>query len=627
MRGIGGALAVIACLAVAPAVAQGADRYVDAETGADAGACTEELPCATIAFALGVSIAGEQVLIDNGAYPEAVTVSGGRSLTGWDFVDGDGTAPPTIDGGAGTAVTVPASGASLIRDLRLWGDVAGVRLEGPAEVSDNVFDDPDATSSASGVRVEGGEGAQIHDNTIMDPAPGPGRTRLGVFAFAVSGLTVADNTIQGMTFGISVAGPLGTPNVIARNSIEGTQSASGVGAAIRVTCCLPGAAILRANEIHNPATPPANGIALQDDAVLERNEVTGHDAGVFAGADTQGTTLEGDRISGNNTGLWAFDNNPVPDQTSVTVTNATIFGNGGDVFLSQSELALDSSIVGSLTTSFEGSSCAITFSRGDAIGDDPTGCDSFQTTASPGFADAAGGDFHLTLGSAMIDAGNPADPPEGAVDFDGDARALNGVTGCQGAPTRRDIGADELALVPGDCEPPDTTIDSGPQDGDVIREVTPTIGFSSGDLTATFQCSVDAEPFVPVSCSHQSQHILGPLIDGEHSFSVRAVDPADNADPEPPLVTFTVDTVAPDTTITKKPPKRLRRAKASFRFTASESLVTFECKLDAKPYTPCSSPRSLRVRNGRHTFRVRAIDEAGNVDASPARHAFHRIKP
>jgi hypothetical protein len=626
MKVVGGALAVIACLAIAPAVAQGADRYVDAETGADAGACTEASPCETIAFALGISIAGEQVLIDNGAYPEAVTVSGGRSLTGWDFVDGDGTAPPTIDAGAGTAVTVPAGGASLIRDLRLRGDVAGVRLEGPAEVSDNVFDDPDATT-ASGVQVvNAAEGANIHDNTIFDPAPGSGRTRVGVSANVVSGVTVADNTIQGMTIGISVAGAPDPPIVVERNLIEGTQSASGTGAAIRVTCCVPWAAVIRANTIRNPATPPANGIVLQDDAVLERNEVVGHDVGVFASADTQGTTLAGDRLWGNNRGLWAFDNNPVPTRTSVGVTDATIVGNGDDIFVTQSELTLDSSIVGVLGMTSE-SSCAITFSRGDVIGDDPSGCDSFQTTASPGFADAAAGDFHLTPGSAMIDVGNPADPPEGAVDFDDDPRALNGVTGCQGAPTRRDIGADELALVPGDCEPPDTTIESGPQDGDVIREVTPTIGFSSDDPTATFQCSVDAAPFVPLSCSHQSQHILGPLIDGEHSFSVRAVDTADNADPEPPLVTFTVDTVAPDTTITKKPPKRLRRTKASFRFTASESAVTFECKLDAKPYKPCSSPRRLRVRNGRHTFRVRGIDEAENVDASPARHVFQRIKP
>jgi hypothetical protein len=624
MKVIAGALAVIACLAIAPAVAQAADRYVDAETGADAGACTEASPCATIAFALGASIAGEQVLIDNGTYPEAVTVSGGRSLTGSDFVDGDGTAPPTIDGGAGTAVTVAASGASVIRGLRLRGDTAGVRLDGSAEVSDNVLDDPDATT-AIGVHVAAGEGSQIHGNTIVDPAPGPGRTRQGVSLFPVSGVMVADNTIQGMTIGISVSGAVDPP-IIARNVIESTQDASGVGSAIRVTCCLPWAAVLRANTIRDPATPPAHGIVLQDDAVLERNEVTGHNWGVRASADTQGTTLDGDRIWGNTEGLVAFDNDPVPTQTSLTVTNATIFGNLSDVSVSQSQVTLDSSIVGTMGGSI-GSSCTITFSRGDAIGNDPTGCDSFQTDASPGFVNAGLGNFHLTPGSAMVDAGNPAEPAVGAVDFDGDPRALNGVTGCEGAPTRRDIGADELALTPGDCEPPDTTIESGPQEGDVINDPTPTIAFSSDDATATFQCSVDSAPFAPLSCSHQSQHILGPLSDGGHSFSVRAVDPADNADPEPPLVTFTVDTVEPETTITKKPPKKLKKAKASFEFTASEGLATFECKLDSKPYKACSSPRRLRVRLGKHAFFVRGIDEAGNVDASPARYGFRRIKP
>jgi hypothetical protein len=64
------------------------------------------------------------------------------------------------------------------------------------------------------------------------------------------------------------------------------------------------------------------------------------------------------------------------------------------------------------------------------------------TNLAPGFVDPAGGDFHLVAGSALIDAGDPATPPAGALDLDGDARAIAGA--CGGA-ARRDIGADELA--------------------------------------------------------------------------------------------------------------------------------------------------------------------------------------
>ena len=176
----------------------------------------------------------------------------------------------------------------------------------------------------------------------------------------------------------------------------------------------------------------------------------------------------------HNQGLYVFDNNPVPTQTSLAVTNATIVGNGGDVGVTQSQMTLDSSIVGTMGGGI-GSSCTITFSRGDAIGNDPTGCDSFQTAADPQFVDPDDGDFHLAPGSPMIDLGDPASPGVGVVDFDGDPRDVIGTQACV---ARRDIGADEFVPAsPVDCTPPETTITSGPGEGEVINDAFPTIGF------------------------------------------------------------------------------------------------------------------------------------------------------
>lgn len=43
------------------------------------------------------------------------------------------------------------------------------------------------------------------------------------------------------------------------------------------------------------------------------------------------------------------------------------------------------------------------------------------------------------------------------------------------------------------------------------------------------------------------------------------------------------------------------------------------CSLDGARFTPCPSPDRLpRVSFAQHTFRVTAIDPAGNGDASPA---------
>jgi TolB protein len=84
-----------------------------------------------------------------------------------------------------------------------------------------------------------------------------------------------------------------------------------------------------------------------------------------------------------------------------------------------------------------------------------------------------------------------------------------------------------------------------------------------------------------------------------------------------------VDTSAPETTLTKRPPKRSDRRRPRFAFTATEP-ATFECRLDKGKWKPCSSPRKpkRRLKPRRHRFRVRATDLAGNTDPTPARYRF-----
>ena len=83
------------------------------------------------------------------------------------------------------------------------------------------------------------------------------------------------------------------------------------------------------------------------------------------------------------------------------------------------------------------------------------------------------------------------------------------------------------------------------------------------------------------------------------------------------------DTHPPRTKITKGAPKETDKTKVKFKFKSSEANSTFECKLDKKPYEPCSSPTKLkRLKKGKHEFKVRAVDAAGNVDPSPAKDKF-----
>jgi len=78
------------------------------------------------------------------------------------------------------------------------------------------------------------------------------------------------------------------------------------------------------------------------------------------------------------------------------------------------------------------------------------------------------------------------------------------------------------------------------------------------------------------------------------------------------------DTSPPETTITKQPKDKTKKKTATFEFSSNEAASTFECSLDGKPFAPCTSPDTLKVKKGKHSFEVRARDAAGNLDASPA---------
>jgi hypothetical protein len=75
---------------------------------------------------------------------------------------------------------------------------------------------------------------------------------------------------------------------------------------------------------------------------------------------------------------------------------------------------------------------------------------------------------------------------------------------------------------------------------------------------------------------------------------------------------------APQTTITKHPKDKTRKKQTTFEFTANEPGATFDCSLDGKPFAPCTSPDTFKVKKGKHSFAVRAKDAGSNVDGTPA---------
>jgi hypothetical protein len=89
------------------------------------------------------------------------------------------------------------------------------------------------------------------------------------------------------------------------------------------------------------------------------------------------------------------------------------------------------------------------------------------------------------------------------------------------------------------------------------------------------------------------------------------------------------DTTPPETEL-KQGPKQVEtgkpKATVKFTFTSSEPGSTFECRLDKKPFKPCTSPKKLKVKPGKHRFTVQAVDAAGNPDPQPATFKFKVVR-
>lgn len=158
-----------------------------------------------------------------------------------------------------------------------------------------------------------------------------------------------------------------------------------------------------------------------------------------------------------------------------------------------------------------------------------------------------------------------------------------------------------------------TLIDKPPA---LTNQTTASFSFASSKAGSTFECALDGAPFS--SCSSPVPY--GGLGDGPHAFAVRAT-----AGTTGPATTYrwTVDTIPPETTISSGPPIMSGSASASFTFTSSELGSTFVCSLDAGGIAPCESPTAYAgLGDGRHSFRVQAVDAAGNPDPGPASYSW-----
>lgn len=166
---------------------------------------------------------------------------------------------------------------------------------------------------------------------------------------------------------------------------------------------------------------------------------------------------------------------------------------------------------------------------------------------------------------------------------------------------------------------PDTIIDSGPEVA--TKSTTPTFTYHATEAS-TFQCAVDAGAYVSCPSTGYTTPVLA---QGAHTFNVRATNGAGVVDPSPATRSFTVDTTAPDTSIEFGPEGLSAIDLPKFGYESNEEETNFECRFDSAPFVACNEDEfglEVPLANGAHTYSVRAVDLAGNVDATPATGSF-----
>lgn len=152
------------------------------------------------------------------------------------------------------------------------------------------------------------------------------------------------------------------------------------------------------------------------------------------------------------------------------------------------------------------------------------------------------------------------------------------------------------------------SIDSGPSGTVNVAEAT--FAFSCPEADCRFECRVDGAAWE--DCT--SPHVISGLAEGEHTFEVRVVGGEDIS-----TRSWTVDTIAPETSLVSGPEGTLNATGAAFTFTCNEDACSFQCRINNGAWANCASPKRYRgLEGGENTFDVRAVDAAGNVDPTPA---------
>jgi predicted outer membrane repeat protein len=513
----------------------------------------------------------------------------------------------------GTAVGI--SGLT-IADGRVAGDGGGIRNAGTVTITDSVIAGNEAEGGAGG-GVYGSRGAYLEliDSEVRENEAGygGGLSCEGSEQEPPGDLFVTGSSISGNTAG--GGGGVACPATIEHSTVVGNSATHGSGGGVAAYLWLEVVDSLIAG---NTAAENGGGVAsaVADVSIISsevRNNSAGYrgggiEAGFVASAHIDKTTVSGNTAATGGGGVYVDQGVLITDSTLSSNAATGAGAEGGGLLMNDIGRVSNTTITDNTAA---GDGGGISARPGEIF--PVTNSTIARNTASRGsnlFEQESGTELASTILADPLGADNCARSrgdvaPVGSRGYnlaDDSSCLLNHAT---------DQAAVEALLRP-------LADNGGPTETMLPASASPAIdqGISSG-LTTDQRGRPRPQDLLGVS---------NPA--GGDGADVGAVElqPGEFVPPPPG-----VDVNPPNTKLTVRPKKKVISqggpVEVRFGFSGVDDVspaseLSFECKLDRRLRQPCSSPVDYRVTIGRHTFRVWAIDEAGNTDPSPARYRF-----
>lgn len=155
-----------------------------------------------------------------------------------------------------------------------------------------------------------------------------------------------------------------------------------------------------------------------------------------------------------------------------------------------------------------------------------------------------------------------------------------------------------------------------PQPAAATNQKSVTFGFTADQPVAGYECAFDAPSYTGPFIACASGQTYPGLADGEHTMRVRAKDLEGNLGPAV-AHTITVDTIAPNITITRKPPAVSNINGPVLEYSGDKAGMTYQCSLvptgTAPQFAPCDGVSVYRdLAHGTYTFAVNGTDYVAN---------------